>query len=195
MVDDPRLIFGISGFAFLLLLGLSIHWAKVKEREFLKKSLRRSVRPGEEDTLGVWLKVPADRLDDEALELGKNPFAALANAFPFTGVPETPPDLLQKPKHRLDYEAGLAEIRRRRLIRRVLLLLFLPAMLLARNAIRTTLQAQLALAWVFASVWINNWVRFTRCPRCGELFHVGGKSRWTGWSRTCVNCGLPLHGD
>jgi hypothetical protein len=194
VLDDLRLIFAISGLAFLVLLALSIHWAKVREREFLKRSLGRSIRPGEEDTLGVWLKVPPDRLDGEVLELEKNPFAALANAF--TGVPGTPPDLLPKPKpDRLDYEAGLSKIRRRRLIRRMLLLSFLPAMLLARNAITTTLQAQLALAWVLASVWINNWVRFTRCPRCGELFHVDGKSRWTGRSRTCVNCGLPLHAD
>jgi hypothetical protein len=191
VIDDPRLIFGIFGLVFLLFLGLSIRCGRVKERQFLKKSLGRTIRPGEEDTLGIWLKVPTAQLGDEVRELEKNPFAALANSF--SGLPGTPPYLLPKSDLR-NYEPGLADIRRRRLVRLVLLLSFLPAMLLARGAIRPTLQAQIALAWVLASIWIDNWVRLTRCPGCGELFHVSGKSRSTGWTRTCVNCGLSLHG-
>lgn len=187
MTTDPRFVLSIFGLIFLLLVVLSTRWATRKERTFLGKSLGHPIRPGEEDSFETWLKVPAEQMEEEARELAKNPFNPLvtaANALPATGV-------LSKPDQR-DCMSGIADLRRRRRARTALVMLFLPAMILVRVVFGLVL-LPFALAWLVATVWINNWVVLSVCPRCGQLFHGSRASR--RWAPAeCMNCGLPLYG-
>ncbi len=50
-----------------------------------------------------------------------------------------------------------------------------------------------AVAWVVAGVGVGFTIGFSRCPACGEYFHVRG----TGGSvfvKTCMHCGIGLKG-
>jgi len=112
---------------------------------------------------------------------------------------------------------GLTRIRRRRLVMFALFLLFVPVELLVMTAVSVRAAFLLFPVWAVAYLVSGFAVIYSRCPRCGELFHQGPfpwpyERRFLGvvqpstvrrWpvvmptTRRCLNCGLGLkpHAD
>jgi len=94
--------------------------------------------------------------------------------------------------------AGLRTIGRRRRAAWIVFLLFLPVMGLAGVSFRWVHSRFVAFGSCF--VWMGVYALaghrlvFTRCPRCGELFH--SRRDWRRpmgmFTRACLHCGLRL---
>ena len=94
--------------------------------------------------------------------------------------------------------AGLRTIRRRRRAAWIVFFLFLPATGLADLSFRWVHSRFIALGillvWIGVYALAGHRLVFTRCPRCGELFH--SRRDWRGpmgmFTRACLHCGLRL---
>ena len=86
---------------------------------------------------------------------------------------------------------GVLKVRRRRTVVWVLLGLFLPVSFLAGWLFGDT--GVKCAASLFGVLYVTAVVRLhaVRCPRCGELFHLG-LSPWLAMRGRCWNCRLAL---
>ncbi|MBN2643892.1 MAG: hypothetical protein JXR59_00275 [Desulfuromonadaceae bacterium] len=96
--------------------------------------------------------------------------------------------------NRAEFEAGLKKLQRRRLFLWVMIAIYLPmiwTVLEISQSDRTT--------GLFFAVWVvlvgiaANLTAFTRCPRCGEFFHMNGCIPL--YFRHCLHCGMHASGD
>lgn len=92
----------------------------------------------------------------------------------------------------VDLEQGLTRIRARR--RRVWVVWFGSFLVVGlfgslTESPQLTLYLALASMGLFVAAMVA--VAFSRCPRCGKLFHQGMVLR-NSWTNRCLHCGLPL---
>jgi len=95
---------------------------------------------------------------------------------------------------------GLRRIRLRRRLMWGTLLSFLPgAVLVGHLGLSTKVLNMMGAAWLAAAVVFSFVVAFSRCPRCGKLFHSRQIMWLLIWSnaftRRCLNCALALKED
>lgn len=86
---------------------------------------------------------------------------------------------------------GLHAIRVRRRCVWIVLALFFPVCLLALRLFGEKAGTYVALSWMLVFAVASLRVHFSRCPRCGDLFHSTG-SWHNPWVRKCMHCGLRL---
>ena len=103
---------------------------------------------------------------------------------------------------RAEFAMELARIQKRR--RQVWLVLFsyIPVCVLADWLLSrltedpSRLVGALAVSWLLLYLVVILRASFSRCPRCGEFFHMRHVRRmlyWGDpWARSCLHCGLPL---
>ena len=106
-------------------------------------------------------------------------------------------------RDRDQYGVGLAQIRRQRRLEWLLQLGFIPAGLGSSIVLRAIIPSDpvfYSLVIAFNGAWMGMMVvtalrvGATRCPRCGEHFHIG---RWWSnpWTSRCMSCRLHLRAD
>ena len=94
-----------------------------------------------------------------------------------------------------DEREGLGKIRRLRSWLWIFLIAYIPVVVM----IKRTANSELALV-PFVIIWVVGVVRFatraafSRCPRCGNLFHSasGSPTFFNLLAQNCMQCGLPL---
>lgn len=90
-----------------------------------------------------------------------------------------------------EINAALAVIRRKRKQLWAVFFTYLPAIGLAlKFSTGNTVPALVAGCWVTAAAIAGARVSLSRCPACGNLFHMQGVS--TSWGRRCRHCKLSL---
>lgn len=92
------------------------------------------------------------------------------------------------------YQQQLAAIKRKRLFLWSVFASYIPAIILAQ--VITTgnwLSYVVAILWLLLAGLGGILVSFSRCPACGQLFHMRGVV--TYWGKKCQHCGLSLKGD
>ena len=47
------------------------------------------------------------------------------------------------------------------------------------------------IAWFVSSVWLSMSLSYFKCPRCGKPFIIREGGGYNGFTRKCLNCGLP----
>jgi len=45
--------------------------------------------------------------------------------------------------------------------------------------------------WFIGSVWSTMSLSYFKCPRCGKPFIIKESGGYNGFTRECLNCGLP----
>lgn len=87
--------------------------------------------------------------------------------------------------------SGLEEIRRMRRMAWIVFFLFVPVIMLA-DLLPGDIVAPLVMGvWIILFCFSGFRVWLSRCPRCGERFHV--KTWWHNiFARNCLHCRLPL---
>ena len=94
---------------------------------------------------------------------------------------------------------GVAVIRARRRCWWFVFLSYMPGVFLVGDLLSSLTRWEdarflVAAAWMAAFLVVGVVVTLSRCPRCGELFHIG--HGWHNpWAQRCRNCALPLHGS
>ncbi len=90
-----------------------------------------------------------------------------------------------------DFSGQLRRIRFRRRLLWGVFLSYLPAVWLATRLVGEQWAGfALTLLWLVAAGAAGVGVSLSRCPLCGELFHMEGLM--TSWSGRCVHCGQGL---
>ncbi|MBN2645712.1 MAG: hypothetical protein JXR59_09600 [Desulfuromonadaceae bacterium] len=89
-------------------------------------------------------------------------------------------------------EEQLAVIRRKRLILWSVFISYLPAVTVALIMGGDKGATVVAVLWLIAAGAAGVGVSFSRCPRCGQFFHMRGVT--TSWGRHCQHCNLGLKG-
>jgi len=188
------LVGALGGLVLIALNLLSIRWLRSRERTFLRRALKRRVKPLEEDSLSVWLKVPSQELDTEIRELEKDPYNAVPNAW--DNAPAVPAEIVvvQEPQER---EAMIRGLQRRVRLSLVLWVALMPVMLALVMLVRPIeYGVPMAVGWLLMTLWFTRWVFVSRCPQCGRLYfekQPNGEGRAAaprgGWA-ACKNCGL-----
>lgn len=88
-------------------------------------------------------------------------------------------------------QEGLKSIKRKRLQLWCVFISYLPAIgITLPLSSDNTGPAIVAGVWIIAAGVAGGRVSFSRCPQCGNLFHMRGVS--TSWGRTCRHCNLSL---
>lgn len=88
-------------------------------------------------------------------------------------------------------EEGLKAIRSKRLQLWGVFISYLPAIGTALSVSSgNTGPIVVASVWIVAAGVAGARVSLSRCPRCGNLFHMRGIS--TSWGKTCRHCDLSL---
>lgn len=88
-------------------------------------------------------------------------------------------------------EESLKEIKRKRLALWCVFISYLPAIgIVLRFSSDNTGPATVAIVWIIAAAIAGARVSLSRCPQCGNLFHMRGVS--TSWGKRCRHCKLSL---
>jgi hypothetical protein len=91
----------------------------------------------------------------------------------------------------IDIEQELKKIRRKRWQLWSVFISYLPAIGAALSfSADNTGPILVATLWVIAAGIAGVRVSMSRCPQCGNLFHMQGVS--TSWGRSCRHCKLSL---
>jgi hypothetical protein len=89
---------------------------------------------------------------------------------------------------------GLSRLRRKRWFLWSVLLTYVPAIWLALELTGSDSGALVVFVlWIAMAAVAGALAAFSRCPRCGEYFHV--KGLMPVWVRKCLHCGLRLTAD
>lgn len=92
------------------------------------------------------------------------------------------------------YGPGLKRVRFRRLLLWVVILIYLPAMVLALDSADYRRWATIVFAsWIILLIVAVTIACLARCPRCGELFHTQGPTFLP--LRRCLHCSLHIKAD
>jgi hypothetical protein len=92
--------------------------------------------------------------------------------------------------------AALARIRRLRRTTWLVWLAGVPIMAIVGVLLRLPRFAlAIGMVWSGAFVVLALKVSTSRCPRCGNLYHVRWGIGGNVWSRRCMHCGLALRGE
>jgi len=90
-------------------------------------------------------------------------------------------------------QQALNKIKTRRLILWSVFLTYIPAIAVTHLAAATSTPTIIVFVlWLIMAAAGGVMVSFSRCPRCGNLFHMRGPS--TSWSSRCQHCKLSLSG-
>jgi hypothetical protein len=93
-----------------------------------------------------------------------------------------------------EYGPGLRLIRKRRRYFFATVLIYVPAIWLIHSISPTTRTMSAALGiWVVILLFTTFWSALTRCPRCGNYFHVHGMTLL--YLRRCLHCQLHVNAD
>ncbi|WP_282753845.1 hypothetical protein [Desulfuromonas thiophila] len=93
---------------------------------------------------------------------------------------------------RTAFVSQLAALRKKRLILWSVFISYLPAISLALILAEGQAAAiTVGILWLLAAGGAGVGVSFSRCPRCGQFFHMRGLT--TSWSRRCQHCRLHLN--
>ena len=85
----------------------------------------------------------------------------------------------------------LKTIKRKRIQLWLVFITYLPAIGFALKLSSDNVgPAMVAIVWVIAAGTAGVRVSLSRCPQCGNLFHMQGIS--TSWGRSCRHCKLSL---
>src|SRR5262249_45635326 len=68
----------LVGLTIWVLSLLSLWWLTRRSRRILRKSLGRELRPGEDSSLGAWLKLSSEQLESARTELSRDPFGKMS---------------------------------------------------------------------------------------------------------------------
>ncbi len=86
---------------------------------------------------------------------------------------------------------GLKNIKSKRLQLWCVFISYLPAIGITLTlSLDNTGPAIVAVLWIIAAGVAGVRVSTSRCPQCGNLFHMRGVS--TSWGRSCRHCNLSL---
>jgi len=106
------------------------------------------------------------------------------------------PDRLDEPEERDPQElrAGLKKIRRRRWFFWIMIMIYLPAMLVALQSPQSG-QAVVTVfvVWILLLIVAVTLMALVRCPRCGNCFHMNGFLFRP--VRKCYHCGTHISAD
>ncbi|MBN2332112.1 MAG: hypothetical protein JXO49_08510 [Deltaproteobacteria bacterium] len=101
----------------------------------------------------------------------------------------------EKPaKDPVDFGPGLKKIRQRRWLLWLLILIYVPAMMVAlKYPGGYDMAIKVFIAWIILlciAVWL---AAVIRCPDCGNYFHTNGPTFFP--ARRCLHCGLHINAD
>jgi hypothetical protein len=89
---------------------------------------------------------------------------------------------------------GLAGIRKRRWCLWAVILTYIPAIWLSLEITGSDRKTAVVFGvWVLLAAAASGAAAFSRCPRCGNYYHMMGLV--PVWVRKCLHCGLPLKGE
>lgn len=92
------------------------------------------------------------------------------------------------------YHAGLLKVRQRRRWLWLVILVYLPAMMVAlRQPDYKTWAAVVFIIWIILLIIAVVFACLVRCPGCGECFHTHGPTFLP--FRRCLHCGLHVNAD
>lgn len=90
-----------------------------------------------------------------------------------------------------EFSTQLSHIRSRRWQLWLVFFSYLPVIAIAlKTTTGNTVPFMVCGFWVLLAAICGIRVSFSKCPRCGNLFHMRGVS--TSWGRRCRHCQLPL---
>ena len=93
-----------------------------------------------------------------------------------------------------EIEAGLKVLRRRRVIFWILIAVYLPMIYVVLEMSGSDKVTGIFFGfWLFFVTIAANVVAFSKCPSCGQFFHMNGMIPM--YFRNCLHCGLHITGD
>ncbi|PLX97047.1 MAG: hypothetical protein C0622_13740 [Desulfuromonas sp.] len=99
-----------------------------------------------------------------------------------------------KPTNSPDYIPGLKKVRSRRLFLWLVIIVYLPAMMLALDSPDyKTWVAVVFVTWLVLLIVAVAFACLVRCPRCGNCFHTHGPTFLP--FRRCLHCSLHVNAD
>jgi hypothetical protein len=100
----------------------------------------------------------------------------------------------QPPVDPREYREGLKKVRQRRLWLWLVIIVYLPAMMIALRQPNYKTWAALAFCiWIVLLIIVVAFACLVRCPRCGECFHTHGPTFLP--LRRCLHCSLHVNAD
>lgn len=95
---------------------------------------------------------------------------------------------------RAELEAGLQTLRRRRMFLWVMVGIYLPMIYVVLEISQSDKTTGIFFGfWLLFVTIAANLTAFSRCPSCGNLFHMNGMIPM--YFRNCLHCGLHISGD
>ena len=93
-----------------------------------------------------------------------------------------------------EYRPGLKKIRSRRKVLWLVIMVYLPAMMLALDSPNyRTWVVVVFVTWIILLILAVGFACVVRCPRCGEYFHTHGPTFLP--FRRCLHCALHVNSD
>lgn len=100
----------------------------------------------------------------------------------------------QRTVSKAELEAGLKTLRKRRIFLWITIAIYLPMIYVVLEISQSD-----KTTGIFFGIWLvlvtiaANLTAFSRCPSCGNLFHMNGMIPM--YFRNCLHCGLHITGD
>ncbi|WP_321369376.1 hypothetical protein [uncultured Desulfuromusa sp.] len=99
-----------------------------------------------------------------------------------------------KPVDPVEYRESLKKIRKRRWFLWIVILVYLPAMMIALDSPNYRSRATFVfIVWIILLIIAVVFACIVRCPRCGEYFHTHGPTFLP--FRRCLHCALHINAD
>ena len=93
-----------------------------------------------------------------------------------------------------EYAAGLKKVRQRRRALWLVILIYLPAMMIALDSPDYKTWVTVVFStWIVLLITAVAFACLVRCPRCGECFHTHGPTFLP--FRRCLHCALHVNAD